>query len=398
MAWRRGPCARSLATVDQLLDGLLLAVPGLLTVYLAFTAGGCFPGATAFAALALIALLILRVTLSQTPFAGFSRPLGVAVVALSLFAVWILVSATWSDAPARALLDFDRTLLYLLALVLMGTIPRSSARLRWIVRGIALGITAVAAVALVTRLYAATFPTTPNLGNLQLSFPLGYSNALGLLSALGAILCFHLTTSLREPLPGRMLAASALPVLVPTVYFTLSRGAIGAGAIGVVAYVVLARPRGFLTGVIAAAPSTTLAVAVAYRAHLLATDDFAGAGATVQGHHVAAIVAGCALAALVLRGLLAPLDARLGRLSLPADLRGPVTRSAWAVAVLATLAVVFAVQLPQRVVTYTDRFLNSESIETGKSRRDRLFTVENHGLPDNWEVALRGFGQQELHG
>ena len=38
------------------------------------------------------------------------------------FGRWTLASATWSDAPARALSEFDRTLLYGLVLVLTGSV------------------------------------------------------------------------------------------------------------------------------------------------------------------------------------------------------------------------------------------------------------------------------------
>ena len=49
----------------------------------------------------------------------------------------------------------------------------------------------------------------------------------------------------------RVLAAAPIPALACTVLFTFSRGAIGATVVGVLAYVVLARPRGLLTGILA---------------------------------------------------------------------------------------------------------------------------------------------------
>ena len=43
-----------------------------------------------------------------------------------------LVSVTWSHAPGRALLDFDRTLLYGLCLLFAATLASGPGRLRWV--------------------------------------------------------------------------------------------------------------------------------------------------------------------------------------------------------------------------------------------------------------------------
>jgi hypothetical protein len=89
----------------------LLFLPGALTIYLAFNAGGFFPNTQAFAALLLAAALALRIAFADEPFAGFSRPLAVAGAGLALYAGWTLVSALWSDATGRALLEFNRALI-----------------------------------------------------------------------------------------------------------------------------------------------------------------------------------------------------------------------------------------------------------------------------------------------
>ena len=115
---RRRARARVLATAGT---AALALSPGALTVYLAFQSGGFFPGATAVATLIVLALLVLRVLLARDPIQGLSAPLALAAGALTLLAVWILASSAWSDSTARALTEFDRTLLYLLALVLFGT-------------------------------------------------------------------------------------------------------------------------------------------------------------------------------------------------------------------------------------------------------------------------------------
>ena len=59
--------------------------------------------------------------MASRPFDGWSPALALASGALALLAIWTLASAAWSDAPVRALTEFDRTLLYALVLVLTGS-------------------------------------------------------------------------------------------------------------------------------------------------------------------------------------------------------------------------------------------------------------------------------------
>ena len=56
------------------------------------------------------------IVFAEEPFAGLGSPLALAAGALAAYAVWTLLSATWSDSTARALLEFNRALLYLAAL------------------------------------------------------------------------------------------------------------------------------------------------------------------------------------------------------------------------------------------------------------------------------------------
>src|SRR6266545_1453148 len=128
---------------SRLANGALVLLPGALTVYLSFNAGGFFPNTDAFVAILLAAALIVRVSLASAPFAGFSRPLAIAAGCFALYAGWTLLSGAWSNAPGRALLEFDRALIYLLALVLFGSLPRSTPRVRMMLWGLALGIVVV---------------------------------------------------------------------------------------------------------------------------------------------------------------------------------------------------------------------------------------------------------------
>jgi hypothetical protein len=127
---------------------------GALVVVFGFQAGGFFPGTVALVAVALAIVLVLRLTLAQRPFAGGSIPLAIAGAGLGLFAVWTLDSAAWSQAPGRALLEYDRVLLYLLAFLLLGSLARTVPRVRWAVRGLVAGAFVVCLAGLVSRLLA----------------------------------------------------------------------------------------------------------------------------------------------------------------------------------------------------------------------------------------------------
>lgn len=376
----------------------LLALPGVLTLYLCFDAGGFFAGTPSLVAVVLAALLVLRTTGSERPFAGLSGPAVAAAVALALFAVWTLVSVAWSGAPARALLEFERSLLYLLGFLLFGSLPQSSARLAWMARGLALAVVAVCGVALTTRVAPDLWPVAPNINNDRLSYPLTYWNALGLLAALGALMCLHFSADHREPVGVRVAAAAALPVVACTLLFTFSRGAIGAGALGLVAYLVLGRPRAVVGALVAAIPPVAYALSVAYDAEALQRSDPTGPTAVFQGEQVALTVLACMVAAAVLRFAAARFDDRLAAFRLGERLRRPVLAAAVLVPAVAVLVTLVAVDAPGYVEDKYNGFVEGRRLEDRGDIRSRLADPANNGRLDHWGVALDAFRASPLHG
>ncbi len=368
----------------------LLLLPGALTVYLSFNAGGFFANTHAFAALVLVAAMILRVAFARAPFAGYGWSLAFAGGALALYALWTALSGVWSDAPGRAALELDRALLYLFALLLFGSLTRSSANLRLMVYGLAAAIVIVCACGLVTRILPDVWPVDTTLANERLSYPLTYWNALGLLAAVGTILCFHVTASRSQPAAARVVAAAAVPALVTTLFFTFSRGAIAAGVIGLVIYVVVARPRALLTGALATVPAGAIAIVVAYDADLLATAEPTTQAAVDQGHGVAIAVLACTLGAALVRWLALRLDR--GRAT-PAPSLRVVGIAAGAGAVLA-----IALGAPAEVADQYDRFVEGGQAGKGGDLRTRLTDPANNGRLDLWNVSLDAFAAEPLTG
>src|SRR3954469_3416168 len=308
---------RKRVTIERRVAAAALAfLPTALIVFFSFNGGGYFPGSVGFAALLVSQMIVVRVLVADDPFAGFSRQLAVVVALLAVFTAFVLASTLWSDSEDRALIEFDRSLLYLLVLVLMGLLLRRVDRIKWIVRGCAIAAFAVCAAGLLSRVLPHVWHTAPGVSNNRLSFPLTYWNALGLLAAIGLLLCVGLAASDRESRVSRAVAAAAVPVLACTLLFTFSRGAMAVTVVGLIAYVALPRQRALPGALLAIVPPTVVALIVAYGADELATRHPATARGVAQGKDVALALALCMLAAAALRLGLSVLDRRMERVRL----------------------------------------------------------------------------------
>jgi O-antigen ligase len=375
----------------------LMLLPGAVVVFTGFNAGGFFPDTPAFVAIVLLQILIARVLLADRPFEGFNRELLVASALLGLYALWTLASALWSDAPARALLEFDRALFYLVALVLFGSIGASRERLRWLVWGLAAGFCAICLPALISRALPNVWETSPNISNNRLSYPVTYWNALGIIAGIGLLLCLYLACRARGSVAARLLGAAAVPALAATLYFTFSRGAIVATIAGGLVFAAVARPRGLMSGLLATAPMTAIAVAVAYGADVLATPDPTSPAGVEEGHRVATVVALCMAGAAGLRLAGLRLDRRMVRYErLPADPRR--TRLAAGGAGLAAVLVFLVAGGPGWVGDQYDRFAKGPGTTPTADLRQRLTDVGNNGRIEHWRVARIGFDDNALRG
>src|SRR4051812_17142183 len=365
----------------------LLLLPGALAVYAAFHGGGFFAGTQGKLALLLALILLLRFTVAENPFGGASAALAVAGGSLALLAGWILLSASWSDSPARALIEFDRALLYVLALVLFATLPMTPARLTWVLRGVAAAAIAVCTVALITRTLPHVWPVSPNVANERLSYPITYWNTLGLLGALGVVLCVHFTCSEREPLWVRLIAAGSVPILASTIYLTFSRSAIAVGALAALVYLLAARPRAAAGGLLAIVPTTAVAAVVIYKADALATEHPTTAEGVSQGRKAAIVIALCVVAAVVIRAALSRLDERVAAAP---PRRWPLAWVAGAAGVGGVLVVVafLAVGGGGYVHRQYDPFVHRKVPKQTGALRTRLTDPSSNGRIDEWTVAI----------
>jgi hypothetical protein len=378
--------------------GALLAVPAALTVYLAFDAGGYFVDGAAAGAVALALVLVLRVTLEERPLGRPTAAATIAIVCLTGFALWTLLSGAWSDSWARALTEFDRALAYLLALVSFATFVRAPGELRLMLRWFALATVIVCAVALASRLLPDVVPSSQNVASSRLSYPITYWNALGLLGVLGITACLHLAATAREPRVVRVLGAAAIPLLSVTVYFTFSRAAVLVGVVGLVMFAIVGRSRGLLAALVSSVPAAAIAVAAAYGADLLASRNPTAAAASSQANDVLTAT----LLAIVGAGTLRAVLVAVGWETAPSRLSARTRRlTAILTAGLAGVALVaggFALDAPARLEQQYDKFVEGNQVSSGSDARSRFTDPGNNGRVDYWDVSLDSWGGEAFKG
>jgi hypothetical protein len=258
---------------------------------------------------------------------------------------------------------------------------------------------AVAAIALISAVAPDVLPvaTASQGGGTRLAYPLTYWNALGVLCAVAAVLCFHLACA-DDRRAVRVVAAGALPVIGATILLTYSRGGLLVAIGGLVLYALLGRSRGLMSATIAVAPGTAVAIHSAYDSTLLSGSDPISQAAVRQGHHLALVVALCVLLAMVLRTVLLVLDRRLeAEQSVLDRYYGELRGTALAVLTAGVVAAI-ALGAPGVIAHRFDQFVNQQTVQTGPLLRNRLSSSSNQGRVELWTVAYDTFRAHPLDG
>jgi O-antigen ligase len=366
-----------------------------LTLWLSFHSGGFFAGTTGVAALAAGVALLVWLMVVARPLDRLSVPLAILLAALGAFALWTLASGSWSHSPSRALVEFDRALLYVLAAALAGIGLSQAAVRRNLLRTITGALVVVCACGLLTRLLPHFWPVTPTVQPDRLGYPVSYWNTLGMIAALATVACLHLAAEHRERLAIRALAAAAVPIVVTTLFFTFSRGAIAVLPIGLVVYLVLGRPHGLPSALLAIVPTAAVAAVWSYRANAVVNEVAPTRLAVTQGRTLAVVVAACAVAAAAILVAARPLDARVERRRRRSRINGRLVVTGAGAAVLAAIVIALAAGAPQRLV---HQFVEGNQVTDSGDRRARLTDLGNNGRVDHWRVALHGFSLHPLDG
>jgi hypothetical protein len=374
-----------------LVDRARAAAPGWLLAFafilvLGAKSGGYWPTTWGWGALVLLTVcaftLVVRADVRLNALEAAT-----AITFLALLC-WGLLSALWNTSATQPLLQSQRTLLYA-ASVLAPLLLIRSASYRALLSGVWPAVTLVCGYSLLTRLFPERLGSIDDLAGYRLSQPLGYWNAVGIFAAIGALLALGIAARGGNPII-RASAAASLLVLLPTLYFTFSRGAWIALAAGLLAAVIL-EPRRLqlITTLLVVGSWPALAVWRASRSDPLTHQHAALTAASHAGHRFALVLLGLAAAAFVATLLFAVAE-RL--LQFPRSVR-----VAYAGALILAIAGALAVGVvrfgsPPTIAHHLYRsFVGPpHTIESGNLNQ-RLFNLSSNQRIPQWKVAWREY-------
>jgi O-antigen ligase len=316
-------------------------------------------------------------------------PLALLAIALGALAAWTMLSSTWSESAGASLREGFRVLLYLGMLLAAAVFMRRGGRMQLLV-GAWSGAIVIAVAALAGRLSppASDGPLGKAwISGYRLSAPIGYWNALGLLACMGALIGIGLTAHAR----GRLLpavGAASVPVFMLCAYFTFSRGAWAAMAVGLGAMLVLGPRRPAIAiGAAIAVGMGSIVVAAASASDVLVVPGGTAASARDAGGMLALGLVGAALGSAALAS---GMRAALRRMPMPAARRQrQVAWGAGAVALVALLASVLALGGPTAVGDRAQQAFSADNTTAPTGLNARLFSASGTGRADLWAVAAR---------
>lgn len=318
---------------------------------------------------------------------------------LVAFALWIGLSLIWTESVEKTFTDFARALSYVavFALVMVSRDGRETQRL---IGAVAAAIVVVATVALLSRLHPDWFPTAQQTGKIleaedRLSFPLNYWNALAALTAIGVPLLLQMASGARL-IVTRAAATAALPAMMLVIYLTLSRGGIGATAIAVLVFLVVAADRlPKLLPLAIAAVAGAFLIALAHDREAL-HEGLANTLAREQGDELLPIVILVCAAAGLLQGGISALGRRWQR----PNWSRPSKQGAWAGVALGAVVVLvaaLAVGAPGRVSDAWSEFKEGGGPGEGSERLssaagESRYQFWTSTLDENATAPLTGTG------
>ncbi|HEX8066170.1 MAG TPA: O-antigen ligase family protein [Thermoleophilaceae bacterium] len=359
----------------------------------ALTGGGYGPQFRAGAALLVWWAVVAGLAFGLWPRArvpGSALGAGAALLALAGLTA---LSIGWAGDDGGAFGEAVRAASYLglFALVVVAA-PAGSAQ-RWLT-GLALGLLAVAALALASRIEPSAFPEQdlvtfiPSVST-RLSYPLNYWNGLAACMAAAIVLAVWLGAEARTA-AGRALAVGAVPLPALALFLTSSRGGVAALVVGLVALLAVARDRArLLAGALVGGAGSAVLIALASAREAFVDGRAEAAGASSEAHEMlvaVVLVAACAAAARLAA------DRPLARLTVPRPLAAASLAAALAAAAIAVVALDPAARL--------DEF-NDPPAQPGSSRgfvTRHLASAEGSGRYQFWEAGLDAFRSEPLRG
>jgi hypothetical protein len=346
---------------------------------LAFFSGGYFDEARAWAGLGVWLLVAVAVAARAGPFPR-SRASWVTLTGLSLLAAWTLASIAWAPEAGAAYHAGQLVVLYLGTLLAAILLLRPPATWLWVEPALALGAVVVIGYGVSERMLPGVLSFARSVSAQgRLEQPLTYWNAMGELAALGLVLCARLVGAVERPTWISRAAAAACAPLGLGLYLSFSRGAIFACVAGLVALLVAAPTRAQLRAVAVSLTAGVVAAAVA--GPFRGVSDLAGALGVRerQGAIVLAVLVILMAGAAILQPVLVGSEAG-DRLRLP-------RRAPWLALALICAGLAVAILVGAKESTKAPLSAGASRLTTFQSNRYAY-----------WDVALRAFTSQPLHG
>jgi hypothetical protein len=218
-----------------------------LVAYLGLEGGGYDPLVYDQAGIAVWWIVLLGTVATALP---RRAPGPLAWAALGLFAAfagWTALSLGWTESQDKTFAEVARAASYL-GIFVLAVFVQAEGGARRMVGAVAAAVALVAAVAVLSRLHPSWFPAGDETaafltsGRERLSYPLHYWNALAALVAMGLPLMLHLATGAKSAV-ARGFAGAAIPLLVLTIFLTLSRTGMAAAALALLIFLVFTSDR-----------------------------------------------------------------------------------------------------------------------------------------------------------
>jgi hypothetical protein len=371
---------------------LVLALP---LAALALHDGGASLDARSVVGIALWSALLLALALSLAPRAPVPRAATACLALFGAYAAFTGLSALWAPSAERAVVELDRHLLHLAILALPVAFARWGEAGRW-ADGLALGVVAIALLALAQRLFPGLLPDDDLASALpeaatRLTYPIGYWNGLAVFVALAVPLLLRIATS-DARLAVRAAALAPFPVLAAVIYLTSSRGGVAVAVAGAAVFVVLgARRLAALQAVAVAAAGSAAAIAVLSGRRALVDGPFDAPAAESQGGEAALLIVLVGLAAAALFAVAARvLPAKL-------DLPRPAAAASGALAIVVLLTAVAAADPAQRVRDF--KAVPADADPSGAVVvEEHLRSSSGSGRWQFWDAALEQFAEHPIGG
>lgn len=363
--------------------GVLYALSvALLVGTLAAFDGGYRPSAWGWTAVAAASIAALGLTLQDR--IELSLLSSAMLVGLGGLLAWTLMSSTWTTSVTRTVLEAERTTAYLACAMLLALAAGARRPLHLLVAAWG-AISLICTYALATRVLPDRLGVVDPIAEYRLSEPIGYWNGLGIFASIGILLGLALAAR-TSSLSLRIAGAATLPFLAATVYFTFSRGAIAALAIGLLAWIAV-DPRRLqaVTALAALGAAPAVGLLAASRSDGLTQQGSSLADATDEGYRLTLLLV---VLAVVSAGAAVALYAGERRLRV-----SPRARAGYAAVLAAGLVVALGTVFVSQGAPWTlaedayDEFVTGSGA-TPRDLEQRVFRLSSRGRDEHWRLAL----------